>query len=181
MLDAMSDAVQSASVTVLLVAGDAPFPNNSRLPVLVYRAAFALPGSINAAAELIEKHFEQNGWSGGWRNGVYDFHHFHANSHEVLGCYAGSVLVQLGGPSGPEVEIRRGDVVVLPAGVAHRRLRASADYRIVGAYPGGQSFDMHRGDPAALAAVQRLVATVGVPASDPVHGKGGPLFEHWAA
>lgn len=181
MLGAMSDAVQPVSVTALPVAGDGPFPNNSRLPVLVYRQAFALPSSINAAAELIEKRFEHNGWSGGWRNGVYDFHHFHANSHEVLGCYAGSVLVQLGGPSGPELEVRRGDVVVLPAGVAHRRLRASADYRIVGAYPAGQSFDMHRGDPAELAAVQRLVSTVGVPASDPVHGKSGPLFEHWSA
>ncbi|MET0410872.1 MAG: hypothetical protein ABW217_06230 [Polyangiaceae bacterium] len=177
----MSDAVQPASVTVLPVAGDGPFPNNSRLPVLVYRAAFALPSSINAAAELIEKRFAANGWSGGWRNGVYDFHHFHANSHEVLGCYAGSVLVQLGGPSGPEVEIRRRDVLVLPAGVAHRRLRASADYRIVGAYPGGQSYDMHRGDPGELASVARQIAAVAVPASDPVHGKSGPLFAHWAA
>jgi uncharacterized protein YjlB len=181
MLDAMSDAVQPSSVTVLPVAGDGPFPNNSRFPVLVYRAAFTLPSSVNAAAELIEKHFAAHGWSGGWRNGVYDFHHFHANSHEVLGCYAGSVLVQLGGPSGPELEIRRGDAVVLPAGVAHRRLGASADYRVVGAYPGGQSYDMHRGDPAELEAVQRQIAAVGVPASDPVHGAKGPLLEHWTA
>jgi uncharacterized protein YjlB len=177
----MSDATQTPSVTAVPVAGDGPFPNNSRYPVLVYRGAFSLPSSINAAAELIEARFEQHGWSGGWRNGVYDFHHFHANSHEVLGCYAGSVLVQLGGPSGPEVEIRRGDVVVLPAGVAHKRLRASADYRIVGAYPGGQSFDMHRGDPDELAAVKRTIAAVGVPATDPVHGKAGPLREHWSA
>ncbi len=181
MLGAMSDAAQSPSVTVLPIAGDGPFPNNPRLPVLVYRGAFALPSSINAAAELIEKVFAQNGWSGGWRNGIYDFHHFHANSHEVLGCYAGSVLVQLGGPAGSELEIRRGDVVLLPAGVAHRRLRASADYRVIGAYPGGQSFDMHRGDPGELAAVQQQISTVPVPASDPLRGSDGPLHEHWTA
>jgi uncharacterized protein YjlB len=181
MLDGMPDAVQPPNVTLLPILGDGPFPNNPRLPVLVYRGAFALPSSVNAAAELIERVFDDNGWSGGWRDGIYDFHHFHANSHEVLGCYAGSVLAQLGGPSGPELELTRGDVLVLPAGIAHRRLRASADYRIVGAYPGGQSYDMHRGDPKERGAVERQIASVGVPASDPVYGQGGPLSAHWPA
>ena len=179
MLVLMSDAVQPPSVSALPIAGDGPFPNNPRLPVLIYRGAIALPSSVNAAAELIEKVFETNGWSGGWRNGIYDFHHFHANSHEVLGCYAGSVRAQLGGPSGPEVEINRGDMVVLPAGIAHKRLRASADYRIVGAYPGGQSYDMHRGDAKERAELERAILAVGVPERDPVYGSAGPLREHW--
>jgi uncharacterized protein YjlB len=181
MIASMSDAVLPPSVTLLPIAGDGPFPNNPRLPVLVYRSALALPSGINAAAELIERVFEENGWGGGWRDGIYDFHHFHASSHEVLGCYAGSVLAQLGGPSGPELEISRGDVVVLPAGVAHRRLRASSDYRIVGAYPGGQSYDMHRGDAKERPRVERQIAGVAVPKSDPVYGVSGPLCTHWSA
>lgn len=166
-------------IRVLPLAAAGPFPNHPRLPVLIYRGAFALPKDPSAAAARIERTFEDNAWSGGWRNGIYGFHHFHSNSHEVLGCYSGSARVELGGPTGPVVDIERGDVVVLPAGTAHRKQSASSDFRIVGAYPGGQSYDTRRGDPAERLEVERRIASVPLPAADPVYGASGPLFLHW--
>lgn len=121
----------------------------------------ALPGGDAAGFEAL---FAQNGWTGSWRNGVYDFHHYHTGTHEVLGCYAGEAVVRFGGPDGADVRLTRGDAVIIPAGVAHCRQSASADFAVVGAYPGGASPDMKRGPGEA--------ALLGPPAADPVLGQG---------
>ncbi|HET6307266.1 MAG TPA: cupin domain-containing protein, partial [Rhodopila sp.] len=102
---------------------------NSRLPLLVYRAA--VPGD----AAGIEAVFAGNRWPPAWRNGVYPFHHFHSTAHEVLGVARGEVSVLFGGPSGQVLTVRAGDVVVVPAGVAHCNQGQSEDLLIVGAYP----------------------------------------------
>lgn len=154
-------------------ADDGRFPN-SALPLLVYRRA--LPPDPAA----MERAFAANGWSNSWRDGVFDYHHFHSIAHEVLGVAAGEARVAFGGPSGREVTLRAGDVVVIPAGVAHRNMGASADLLVVGAYPGGADYDIRRGDPAEHAAAARAVAAVPVPESDPVRGGDGGLRRLWA-
>ena len=63
---------------------DAP---NSRFPVLLYRAA--LPGQVDRA-EAFEKRFAAHRWVPLWRDGVFDYHHYHASAHEALGVAAGS-------------------------------------------------------------------------------------------
>ena len=95
--------------------------------------------------EWFEERFAANGWTGAWRNGVFDWHHYHQTTHEVLGCYRGRARVQLGGPDGEVHDIAPGDVVVIPAGCAHKRLEASGDFAVVGAYPGGVTPDMQDG------------------------------------
>jgi uncharacterized protein YjlB len=72
-----------------LFADEGRFPN-SPLPLLVYRTA--LPPD----ADQMEKHCAANGWSNAWRNGIFDYHHFHSIAHEVLGVAAGWVDVQFG-------------------------------------------------------------------------------------
>jgi uncharacterized protein YjlB len=154
-------------------ADDGRFPN-SRLPLLVYRSALA----PDPAA--MEQAFAANDWSNSWRNGIFRYHHFHSVAHEVLGIASGEITVAFGGPQGRQVTVRAGDVVVIPAGVAHRNMGQSADLLVVGAYPGGVDFDVRRGDPAEHEEVVRAVARVTLPMKDPVLGSEDGLRRLWA-
>jgi uncharacterized protein YjlB len=153
-------------------ADDGGFPN-SALPLIVYRAA------LPADPAIMERTFAANDWSNSWRDGIFDYHHFHSTSHEVLGVAAGEVRVAFGGPAGQAVTVRAGDVVVIPAGVGHRNLGQSEDLLVVGAYPGGRDYDLRRGDPAEHAAAVRAIAAVPMPQSDPVAGRAAGLLELW--
>jgi uncharacterized protein YjlB len=157
---------------------DGTFPN-SVLPLVAFQGAFDLAGGD--LAHRIEEVFAANGWGGGWRNGVYGFHHYHSSAHEVLGVYRGSARVQLGGEHGIAVRIAVGDVVVIPAGVAHKNLGASPDFAVVGAYPDGQRWDMNYGKAGERPEADARIARVTLPRMDPVHGAGGPLLGLWGA
>jgi len=159
------------------VADDGTFPN-SGLPMLVY-SAVDLPGED--AAEAFERLFHSNGWGGTWRNGVYDFHHYHSTAHEVLAVCASSATIQLGGPSGVTLDVTEGQCLVIPAGVAHKRVRSGPGFLVVGAYPRGQAPDLCRGGPGERPAADRRIAEVALPRRDPVRGTGGPLEQLWIA
>lgn len=154
---------------------DGRFPN-SKLSALVYEGAL----SGGDLASKFEARFEKNGWTGSWRNGLYRTHHYHSTAHEVLGVYSGQVSVRLGGPSGPLVTLRAGDVAVVPAGVAHKNEEQSNDFRVVGAYPRGTSADMQYGEEGERPRTDRNIAAVPLPGADPVLGKSGPLLKLWA-
>ncbi|WP_250123845.1 cupin domain-containing protein [Chroococcidiopsis sp. CCMEE 29] len=65
-------------------------------------------------------------------------HHYHSTAHEVLGISRGKAAVRLGGDArGQTFEVRAGDVIIIPAGVAHKNLDSSSDFLVVGAYPLG--------------------------------------------
>src|SRR5256885_9644735 len=157
---------------------DGTVPNNPALPLVLYRGA--LPDSGDPAATF-EATFARNGWPDAWRNGIYAHHHYHSTAHEVLGIAAGSARVRLGGEQGQTVELFAGDVVVIPAGVAHKRESASADLLVIGSYPKGQRPDMCRVEPAARDKALGKIAAVPLPAADPVTGGAGPLLERWRA
>jgi len=166
----------SPTILVLPFEERGPIPNNPRFPALVYRHAF--PQNPADLASIIEQRFGENGWPPAWRNGIYDFHHYHSKGHEVLGIAKGSAELLLGGEGGRELGVRSGDVVLLPAGTGHRRLSASSDFLVVGAYPPGQSGDILRDAPSVdmRTAISRLAR----PAKDPVFGREGPMLEHWS-
>ncbi len=150
---------------------------NSRLPLLLYRNEFAGRGEEGAA--WLEETFAANGWTNSWRNGVYSYHHYHTNTHEVLGVYQGSARLQLGGEEGRTFEVRAGDVIVIPAGVAHKNLGAKDGFGVVGAYPEGAEPDLKEEDAGSARRETAHVDAVTVPAADPVRGGRGGLAGLW--
>ena len=145
--------------------------NHPRWPLLIYPQAVE-----TIAPEAFEALFTRNGWPAAWRNGVHPFHHFHSNSHEALGIYSGEVTVQFGGAAGVTVTAKPGDVVVLPAGTGHKKLSSKGSLGVVGAYPDGQHPDTCR---AFAEKHLNAIASVPLPACDPVYGPKGPLFTYW--
>ncbi len=71
-------------------------------------------------------------------------------------------------------------MIIIPAGVAHKRISSTGGLGVVGAYPRGQQPDMCRAAEASCARGAAQAARVPVPARDPVHGAGGPMCERWA-
>ncbi len=171
------DVVKTCKVVCHALIDDGTIPNNEKLPLLVYQAALELPEHNPAA--IIEALFEANQWSGCWRNGVYGFHHYHSTAHEVLGVYSGTARVQFGGEKGVILSVERGDVVIIPAGVAHNNLGASQDFRVVGAYPLGQRADLNDGKSGERPQADENIAHVALPELDPVYGAESPLTNYW--
>jgi uncharacterized protein YjlB len=160
-------------------ADDGLYPNNRRWPLLHYHLALAVAGGL-ASAQACQALFERHGWSNGWVNGVYSFHHYHSNTHEVLGVVQGTAEVFFGGPHGQILSLYRGDVVVIPAGVAHKCMDASPNFVVVGAYPDGRDFDINHGTREEHDRALGRIEAVPRPASDPVFGPGGPLLRKWS-
>lgn len=137
------------------------------------------PDLLRRSPRAIDALFERNGWPVGFRNGIYPFTHYHSVTHEALGIASGSAQVQFGGEAGPVVKVWPGDVVVLPAGTGHKRIEASADLLVIGAYPPGAEYDLIRSGSGEGDAVRARILRVAKPASDPVEGPGGALARLW--
>lgn len=160
----------------MLFKDDGIIPN-SGLPLLLYRNAFATTEKEGAA--WLEARFAANNWANSWRNGIYDYHHYHSTSHEALGIYAGTALLHLGGEHGEKVQVEAGDVLVIPAGVGHKNLH-SKDLAVVGAYPNGRHYDVKRGLPGDRPEADMNIAAVPLPETDPLFGPNAGLVRIWA-
>jgi len=134
---------------------DGETPNNPHLPLLHYRSAVALAEGFDPAAV------------------------FHTRTHEVLGIARGAVSARFGGHRGRVLHLKPGDVVVLPAGTGHRRIRASRDLLVVGAYPDGGHYDEPRPRDIDHDVAIARIAKVKLPRADPVYGRSGPLKQLW--
>jgi uncharacterized protein YjlB len=155
---------------------DGLVPNNP-MPFLVYKGAVAVDNQHSE--KTIESLFGANGWGDMWRNGVYDYLHYHATVHEALGVARGRARVRFGGDGGKEFEIAAGDVAILPAGTGHQCLSASSDFSVVGAYPPGAKMHVTRPTAENHRKALETIPKVKLPKTDPVMGAEGPLVRLW--
>ena len=154
-------------------------PNTSlqQKPLLIYHATFQT--STNASA--MESHLQSVGVvEPAWRYTMYSTSHFHSTSHEVLCIAAGKAKLCFGHEDNPqrvEPVVQKGDVIVVPAGVAHRLLEDLAGgFQMVGSYPKGRSWDMCYGKPEEKEKVNGIKG-LGWFERDPVYGERGPALD----
>jgi uncharacterized protein YjlB len=156
---------------------DGLVPNHPRWPLVIYRRVVALDEDQDPAA-VIEDLFEANGWGDTWRDGIYDYVHYHSQIHEALGIARGKGRVRFGGKKGRIFTLKAGDVVILPAGTGHQCLSADDEFLVIGAYPPTGRYDectTVEDRPRALKALPK----VPVPRKDPVYGADGLISKLW--
>ena len=173
--------VNDCNVICETLTDDDQIPNNQKLPLLLYPNA--LSTSKNDLVSVCESLFSINNWQGCWKNGIFNYHHYHSMSHEVLGVCIGTAKVQFGGKRGIVFSLSPGDVVIIPAGVGHKNLGASSDLCVVGAYPLNQIPDLYddkaMSDQENKLKILRNIEQASLPLTDPVYGKDGPLLKYW--
>lgn len=154
-------------------------PNTSvqRKPLLIYHSAFH-PGT---SASAIEAHLAAIGVvEPQWRYTMYSISHFHSTAHELLCVASGQAQLCFGHEDNPSrvlVRVGAGDVIVVPAGVAHRLLEdVNGDFGMVGSYPIGQNWDMCYGTEGEAEQV-KSIAKLEWFARDPIYGDEGPVLE----
>jgi uncharacterized protein YjlB len=146
---------------------------NSWLPLLLVR------GAVGATESEATTLLERNGWVGTWIYTIYPFWHFHTKGHEVLIGVAGSALIGFGSVDGIEVEMKPGDLALIPAGVGHKRIRGDDGFQVAGGYPVGQSGNIVRPGELELHEVEQALSLLSLPESDPLTGESGGLLDHW--
>lgn len=145
-------------------------------PLLIYHSAF----HPCASAVAIERHLTAVGVvSPQWRYTMYKQSHFHSTSHEVLCVASGKARLCFGGEENAErVEpvLEKGDVMVVPAGVAHRLLKdIDGGFSMVGSYPTGKGWDMCYGRKGEEEKIKEI-GSLRWFERDPIYGDEGPCL-----
>lgn len=157
-------------------------PNTSlqQKPLLIYKAAF--PSSPTLNASNLESHLSTLGVvKPQWRYTMYSTSHYHSTSHEVLAISSGRAKLCFGHEDNPSrvLEIvEKGDVIVVPAGVAHRLWEdlEGGGFEMVGCYPPGCRWDMCYGREGEESAWERIKGLRWFE-RDPVYGDQGPVLD----
>ena len=72
---------------------------------------------------------------------MYHEAHYHSTTHEGLGVFRGNARLRFGASDddstddGVEINVKVGDVIVIPAGIAHCAITESGGFCMVGSYP----------------------------------------------
>lgn len=152
------------------------FPGN-RLPIVLYKNALSIPFLFKA--RYVKRQFAKHGWTNAWNSGVFTYSHYHSTTHEVLGFFGGSTTLQLGGANGHRITVNRGDVLIIPAGVAHKNLGDEYRVKCIGAYPDGRNYDINTGQPGERPGTDHNISALPIPKEDPVYGPGEGLPKIW--
>lgn len=157
---------------------DGVFPN-SIYPALHYWSVFKIPSFLPVFR--IKRMLAKYKWTNTWVGGIYEKLHYHSNTHELLCVVEGSITMRLGGESGVELLLKKGDLLLIPAGVAHQNIHASQNFNCIGFYPKGLDFDMNFGLSGERPQTDENISKVPIPVFDPLMGKKGKLQDYWHA
>ncbi|EYE92394.1 cupin domain-containing protein [Aspergillus ruber CBS 135680] len=153
-------------------------PNTSiqSKPLLIYHGAF------NASPSELKIRFNSIGVvEPQWVYGMFPQSHFHSTTHEVLGVVSGTARLCFGGEGNPdrfEPTVKKGDLMIVPAGVSHRlldELGSGESFKMVGAYPKDKDWDMcygKQGEEEKVKDIERVVWFH----KDPLFGVDGPAL-----
>ncbi|KAL4244971.1 hypothetical protein ABKN59_002838 [Abortiporus biennis] len=158
-------------------------PNTSiqNKPLLIYHQAFNPSSQLTPSG--IEEHIQGVGmFIPQWRYTVYRTTHFHSTTHELLVVYKGRARLLFGGEDNPgkvEVEVSKGDAILIPAGVGHRLLEdKEGGFEMVGSYPvGAAKWDMCYGKEGGSENADERISKLGWMDVDPLYGREGPAVE----
>ncbi|ROW05964.1 hypothetical protein VPNG_08442 [Cytospora leucostoma] len=152
-------------------------PNSSitNKPLLIYHSVFDRP-----SASAIESYLNNVGVVEPlWRYGMYPRTHFHTITHEVLCVSSGKARLCFGGEDNPgrvEPTVEAGDVMVVPAGMAHRLLVDFGRFEMVGCYPLGYDWDMCYGRPGEEGKI-KAIENLAWFEKDPIYDHQGPVLD----
>lgn len=112
---------------------------------------------------------------------MYNTTHFHSTTHEVLCVTAGRAKLCFGGECNPgriEPVVKRGDVIIVPAGVSHRLLedKDRDPFLMVGSYPNGNNWDMCYGKHGEESMINNIKNLPWF-SKDPIYGDEGPVLD----
>ncbi|OAL03010.1 cupin domain-containing protein [Phaeosphaeriaceae sp. SRC1lsM3a] len=169
--------LSSLRISTHLIPSHSLIPNTTphSHPLFIYHSAY--PPSTSPST--IESHLPLNRLTPQWRYTMYSTSHFHSTTHEVLCVFSGRAKLLFGGEANPgkvEAEVSAGDVLVVPAGVAHRLVEdVEGGFSMVGAYPKGCSWDMCYGK-GGEGDLSWKVGDVKWFEKDPLYGEDGPVL-----
>ncbi|CAH0051420.1 unnamed protein product [Clonostachys solani] len=110
---------------------------NSTFPVIIYRNVLPVPDDQDAVKALLNG----NGFRVDGFFGPYGLRHYHSNTHETYAFTAGQSTIILGRSESPddengtEIQVSKGDVLIIPAGTAHCNKTSSDDFLYAASYP----------------------------------------------
>lgn len=162
---------------LLRCSDNGDFPGN-RLPVIHYKQALRLP--LFFKGRFVKRLFAHHQWSNAWKSGIFTYSHYHSTSHEVLGFISGRTSVLLGGSNGHTIEVEEGDVLIIPAGVAHKNLGSEYQVKCIGAYPDGRDYDINTGQRGERPQTDYNIMALPLPTEDPIFGPHNGLPKIWA-
>jgi uncharacterized protein YjlB len=164
---------------------------NSKHPVLIYRSAIGFVESVPrlAARNLIADHIGKNGWRLEEGLTLYSYHLYDRKAHKAFIVINGQATLQLGGPKvGRSAVIEEGDLIVIPAGVAHRHLRyanlsltaqfEAMEIRPVAADEPGPVRGLKKSMEVARPKALESLANIPRP-FNPLYGPQGPGLQGW--
>jgi uncharacterized protein YjlB len=177
--------VSEIRITQYLIPAWDGIPNTSiqNKPLLIYHGVWnrspSSCGSTSIPATELASHLESVGAVvPQWQYTMYRESHFHSTTHELLAVLCGRARIRFGGEDNPariDPVVEAGDVMIVPAGVAHRLLedQSGGAFKMLGCYPPGREWDMCSGDDGEEDKVANI-AQLPWFQTDPLYGADGP-------